>query len=327
MAVRKHLDFRLVGSMPQGENPGERQFEMVDVPQDIRQSVLDVEKKHIVDPAHLKQEFQASVPGAQHQNEVQKDEVQTQSQLSEKGFQAYLANPEKLQRVHENGAMISAELVLPGGRRVPVGYCYALDAMPEDDPDFSNLSYKTLGLPDSLKAMLIPEPEKCQVIWRTTVEKGLPPELLPELDLSNVPATPENLSLRRLAIGSALKYLMIQLGRLREKAFTTLNVGTLLYEQDNRVRLPNSASFIYNTNFLTQDLGIRNVMDDIVLRIEETREVIAKMMWRALGDTPDTAIKLLSAEDGPLLRHEFEPALLDAYVREMLELLALQKSK
>lgn len=320
-AVRARLDFRLVGWVPRGATAGKRLFEKVDSSRDIETSVRRVEAKYVVDPLQLKTDFESAMTKQPVTDAI----VQTRSMLSEQGFHAYLASLEKLERVRREGVIVSAELVAAKSR-LPVGYCYALDKMPMDDPEFPNLSYSTVGLPDDLKTLAIPDPYACQAIWRTTVEHDLPSDLLPEFKLGDIPPNSEFLSLRRMAIGSALKYIVIQLARARGKILSALNVGKIIYTKDTNVQLPNSASYVYNNNILKQLWGIRNVTDDIMLQEHGGRETIAKVAWMTLGDTTDAAIQRLEEENGPLLRHQFHPAELQVYVREMLELLRLDEA-
>jgi CHAT domain-containing protein len=89
-AVKKRLDFRLVGWMPWGATAGERSFEKVDPLEDIERNVRKVEEKYVVDPLRLKADFESTASEA-----AADTVVQTRSALSEQGFHAYLANTER----------------------------------------------------------------------------------------------------------------------------------------------------------------------------------------------------------------------------------------
>lgn len=286
-AVQASLRYRLAGWSPDGQQ--------IAWDDDI-EAIRAIEKPLVISPEAIQEEFGERTRMTDEQLRSIDKLNPDLFPFTTKGGHVNLASKEKLMMVRRAGLAIVAELEMPTGRRVPLGYSYGLDKMPYKDNEFPNLDADSLLLPPDEKEMAILEREKTLAIWRTSVREKLSAEELKELGIGM-----ESLSLRRLAIGSALKYIMIRQAQLREKVRVTLNVGTLTREGDE-MRMPNMASDLYNSNFLMQ-WGWRSYTTPIEIRGEKgLRTPVAKMHWMAYKSRPNVAIDRLTEDGGVLKR-------------------------
>jgi hypothetical protein len=285
-----HVRFRLAGWVD---------GKPVDLGEDLQRGVVDVEEHLIVDPERVRQEL-LELPGAMAKaNDDLSKLPPDQFPFVRKGAHAYLSDVPTLRKVSERGFVWLAEL---GPNHIPIGYCHGLDSTPSADTletvdaDFPNLdAYNIVGPHrDYVRA----NAQRILAIWRTGIRESIPKE---ELDPS-IPCSGPELSLRRLGLGSVLKFLAFRLGQHRERLGVILNVGHLVSPcaTADELEMRNFASEQYNSNFL-MDMGYRNFSTPIFTR--DTKERIADMHWKALGSPKlKKAVERSVQDEGPLHR-------------------------
>ncbi len=285
----RNIRFRLTG----WQNPDEQS----NVDEDIENTITKVEIPLVTDTQELQRAMEElRLPGADL------SAIKRQRFVSS-GEHAFLAPKEKLLDERERGFQIVAMFRRSDGTEKPIGYSHGLEEIPERDPKFSNLEAETLVGP--MRDIVLSQRKQWAVIWRTGVSEDL---ILDEEDMRTIKdlgveldvKEGDALSLRRLGIGSVLKYLDFLLLHARGKSKVTLNVGTIIDRANpDDVQLPNAPSTLYNTNMFTHDFGWRAHADNIGRT--------GKVVWRAYGGKLiDMINKLRGHERSSLKKHGWD---------------------
>ncbi len=265
------LSIRLAGRSENGE---ER-----DLSDDIG-NVIELERPLVIDPAAVKKEL-AALPTALHQVDGDSFKLPPADfPFMLKGGHVFLSTREQLQLVHDRGFIWLAEIA-----GIPIGYSHGLSEVPYGggdvlDQDFPNLDAGDV-LPPDFRAFLTENRQKMAVVWRTGIRESLPPGMLQKIEI-DLPEQEKSLGLRRLGIATALKYVIANQMRAREKIGLTLNIGSISTGNftDMDVMMTNLASTSNNRNFLLE-AGSRNTYHTpIDLPIGEGVEHVANMYWR-----------------------------------------------
>lgn len=298
--IQEFIRFRLAGWEPDGQ----RMTSEEEVRADIEHGVQSVEKSLVVDPMKVKEEFALLSAMLKQTGRDVKDLLPVldpkKFSFIREGKHVDLASIEKLLFAWRDGFIVLAELELPDGTIVPLGYCHGLDSTPIDGPEFPNLNADTI-VPAAKRRSAEEHSLETATIWRTGVRERIDAATLRALGIE---LEETSLSLRRSGLGSALKHIVIQQAALRGKTRAMLNVGTLKPPRGKgELEMPNDASMAYNENFLRRWHADREYKNPVVIpKRLGLREHVADMHWQVfVGDT-DIALNRLEEAGGVLER-------------------------
>jgi len=259
----------------------------LDPSEDIEKTVKPIEAKNVVDPLRIQQAFSA-LPTALAGVDGDYSRLDPKVfDFNQQGQHAFLTTTEQLLDVHGRGFILLAEF---GPNHLPVAYCYGLDetpfkgSPPNLDPDYPTLDAGDINHP--LRAFIVRNRTNILAIWRTTVEQSIvDPETFRKLGIG---VDEKGFSLRRMGIGTIMKFLAMYRGLCLKKIGVTLNVGTLVSTEQDTLHMPNDASAPYNENFL-KDAGWRSKTTSI--RMLRPRVDVAEMYWHAYRNTIDEGLR------------------------------------
>lgn len=260
--------------------------------------IQDIEKKLVVNPQELKREFQLL---RQHWNELKDDEGKLNTFLidntkfGKSGGHSRSNSKKTLYRVRREGWAIMAGISLPDDDFYPLAYNYGFDTMPENDEMLHVLSRSTLNRPDE-----VADRSKVAFNWRSGVAESVDSSILRKAGI-HVPEGKDAVSLRRIGIASAVKFIMVRLNQMHAKEQIWFNIGTIYDVDGSPAKIRNVPSFEHNRRIFAEDHGYR--MHDTDIAITGSRgeyEIVGTMHWRARSDKVLPAIQKLRSENGVL---------------------------
>jgi len=289
-AIRKNIRFRLLG------------YSLDDTPvpwqEDVSQ-VMGLESDLVLDPLRLKKEFEnirmKRAEGLDEESLLAY--IASHTKFGRLGAHVYANTADILFAVRRQGWVILAGLERKNGAFHPLGFNYGLHSMPEDDDEFRLLAKSTLGVDDSMKKDIAPH--ETAVNWRTGIAQFAPRDAVAELGV-DVSGEPDEISIRRIGIASALKYIFTSLEDKMEKKEVMFNIGTI-YDSfpGSRERIRNVPSYHHNIRYFEEDFGYRTLCNTQI-KVKGPlgeREQVAFVRWRARGDKiQDTKRRLLGEE-------------------------------
>lgn len=301
--VRENLKFRLMG------------YALDDTPIDWRQDVREVtniEKELVLDPQELKAEFRLM---REVRPSLKSDADMHAFTLVHTRFGKYGAHVSRntediLYRVRREGWVIFAGLANEEGDFHTLGYNYGLHSMPEDDEELRVLSRSTLRVDDNIKQQL--RPDNTAINWRSGIAESVGAAVLQDAGIP-VPSDMPAVSIRRLGIASALKYILTSMAQKRKTEKILFNIGTLFDSTPGSEEfIRNSPSFFHNTRIFREDLGYRSYNSDIVIRGSlGEREKVAIVRWRPHWDKVSGAMGALQSEEGVIKSRNLDIGMLE----------------
>jgi hypothetical protein len=283
--IRDRIRFRLMGYDIDGTP--------VSWAKDVQQ-VLRVEQKLVIDPSELRDTF-ARIRSAG--TEQEKDKLRKESSFEKYGRHVELNIDQTLYRVRREGWVILAGIVGDNDEFKTIGYNYGLDSMPSIDNEFMFLDLDTLSIPENEKRQI--DLSRISINWRTGIAEQIDVASLRKLGVQ-VPDGVDNVSLRRIGIASALKYIITNLAESRKKEQIMFNIATL-FDFYSKEKLRNGPSFHHNRRIFEEDFTYRKRPSQIVIKGSRgEREFIAQAQWRARGDLVRNALHNLERDDSKL---------------------------
>jgi hypothetical protein len=283
--IIKRIRFRLMGYDLQGNVvPWEKDVE----------EVRNVERTLVIDPHELKNEFERIRSVSLSEREA----LEQGSKFEKRGGHTYLMPADILYRVRREGWIILAGIELPNDQFHTIGYNYGLNSMPDIDDEFMMLDRDTLSVPDDTKREW--DLDKIAINWRTGIMDEIDADVARSAGLS-VPDEQKTVSMRRLGIASALKYIITFHAKELGREQIMFNIGTL-YDIKSKAKLRNGPSFHHNTRIFSEEFSYRNRPNYIVIKGDRgEREPVAKVRWYARGDNLDNALGNLTSSKSKLM--------------------------
>ncbi len=256
--------------------------------------VMRIEKKLVINPLELKEEFR-KIREATGDEKVY---LREHSSFESTGKHTYPVPEEILYRVRREGWVLLAGIVGDDGKFHEVGYNFGLDTMPQTDDDFMMLSRHTLYLhPESGESEF--DPKKVLVNWRTGIAEDIDAETLRQSGIP-IPEEIQRVNLRRLGIASAIKEIVALYALELKKDQIHFNIADL-YDVHSAEKLRNGPSFKHNTRIFESDYAYRTWSQHLSIKKPFGYfEKVAKIRWRARGDTPQNALANLEKPDSKL---------------------------
>ncbi len=289
-SIKNKIKFRLMGYALDGTP--------IDWRQDVRE-VTDLEKELVLDPLELKEEFRLMREARQT---LKSDPDMHAFTLVHTKFGKYGAHVSRnsediLFRVRREGWIILAGLENSEGDFHTLGYNYGLHGMPEDDEELRVLSKSTLRVDDDLKQQF--NSSNTAINWRSGIAQSVNASVLTDAGI-DVPSDMPAVSMRRLGIASALKYILTSMAQKRGTEKILFNIGTLFDTTPGSEEfIRNSPSFFHNTRIFREDFGYRSYNSDIVIKGSlGEREKVAIIRWRPHWDKVFGALNSLKSDEG-----------------------------
>lgn len=288
--IRKNIKFRLMGYTVGGDP--------IDKKEDLA-GVLELERELVIDPRRLKEEFKL-MRQARRENKSD-DEMQAfalvHTQFGKYGAHVSRNIEDVLMRVRREGWIVYAGLEAQNGDFHTLGYNYGLNSMPEDDEEFRVLSQSTLNVDANLRQQF--GPHNTSINWRTGIAQSIGASVLRNAGIE-VPVETEAVSIRRLGIASALKYIMTSMAQKRGAEKVMFNIGTLYDATPGSEEIiRNSPSYFHNRRIFREDLGLRSYNSHIVIKGPMgERERVAIVRWRPHWDKVNTAMEAAASDEG-----------------------------
>ena len=146
--------------------------------------------------------------------------------------------------------------------------------------------------------------ERISFNWRTGVAKTINASILDSTGVK-VPMGLREVSLRRIGLASALKYIITRLAELHNKESMYFNIGDLHDVQPgSKERIRNAPSYFHNIRYFKEAMGYRSVNSEVVENGEEigTHNKAAKVSWKVHRDRVSRAVENLRSQSSILVK-------------------------